>query len=85
MTEFSLSPAARAEGHRLTCSFAAGNDEPLEHFTCFDCDGAKLRSEVPPEQLIEWADLLPFNRRARTLCALAWDGYNTNGDCLASK
>lgn len=81
--EVILSVSARAEAQRLICF--SRDDVPMERYTCFDCHGARLRSEVPSEQLIPWGDLIRFNRETRTLCALAWDGYNTNGDCLASK
>jgi hypothetical protein len=60
--------------------------EKPESFTCFDCVGRRLRSECPEAERASWdAGLRAFNPQARTLCALAWDPYNTNGDCLASK
>jgi hypothetical protein len=78
--------AERAEAHRLiSLSLRMFPDAKPEDFTCLGCAGAKLWKTEHPTQLSAWADLRKYNSKARTLCAFAWDDYNTNGDCLAAK
>ena len=56
-----------------------------EDLSCFRCRGRRLLSDCSPAAAAVWADVRKFNPDAKTLCALAWDPYNTDGDCLAEK
>lgn len=73
-----------AEGRRV---LALRSESLLpESYTCFDCVGRRLKEASTEDELASWADLGRFGRPdVKTLCPLAWDQYNTDGDCLASK
>ncbi len=72
------------EGHRVLALSPEG--PPIESYTCFDCVGRRLKEASLEDELASWADLERFGRSdVKTLCPLAWDQYNTDGDCLASK
>ena len=72
------------EGRRILALYPEGL--PPESYTCFDCVGRRLKSESLEDELASWADLERYDDSVvKTLCPLAWDQYNTDGDCLASK
>ena len=73
-----------AEGRRVLALAPEG--PPIESYTCFDCVGRRLKEESLEDERASWADLGRFSGvSVKTLCPLAWDQYNTDGDCLASK
>ena len=76
--------AELAEGRRFLARYP---DSPsIESFTCLGCVGRRLRSESNDDELASWSDLARFaGDDVKTLCPLAWDQYNTDGDCLALK
>jgi hypothetical protein len=74
----------KAEGRRVLALYP--ESPPIESFTCLGCVGRRLRSESTDDELASWADLAPLGSAdVKTLCPLAWDQYNTDGDCLAMK
>lgn len=73
-----------AEGRRVLALYP--ESPPIDCFTCLECVGRRLRSESTEDELASWADLSRFAKAdVQTLCPLAWDQYNTDGDCLALK
>ena len=74
-----------AEGRRILALYPEG--PPLEGYTCFDCVGRRLKEASLEDELASWADFVERlgGVDVNTLCPLAWDQYNTDGDCLASK
>lgn len=74
-----------AEGRRILERYPEGPSP--EHYTCFDCVGRRLKEESLEDELASWADFVERlgGVDVNTLCPLAWDQYNTDGDCLASK
>ncbi len=73
-----------AEGRRVLALYPEG--PPLEGYTCFDCVGRRLKSASTEDERASWADHARFGgSNVKTLCSLAWDQYNTDGDSLASK
>ena len=73
-----------AEGRRVLA--LSPESLPPESYTCFECVGRRLSSESTEDECASWADLERFGSSdVKTLCPLAWDQYNTDGDCLASK
>lgn len=73
-----------AEGRRILALYPTS--PAIENFTCLGCVGRRLRSESTDDELASWADLARFGSKGvKTLCPLAWDQYNTHGDCLALK
>ena len=76
--------AELVEGRRILALHLDGL--PPESYTCFECVGRRLKSNSTEDELASWADLGRFGGvDAHTLCPLAWDQYNTDGDCLAGK
>lgn len=72
------------EGHRRLETFV--DSVPIESYTCFGCVGRRLKAESTDEDIATWSDLEGFGaEKIKTLCPLAWDPYNTDGDCLALK
>jgi hypothetical protein len=59
-------------------------DVKPEEMTCYKCVGTRLVADCSAEQIARWSrgSRSPCTK---TICASAWDGYNTNGDCLESK
>jgi len=73
-----------AEGRRVLALYPESS--PIENYTCLGCVGRRLRSESTEDELASWSDLARFaSADVKTLCPLAWDQYNTDGDCLALK
>jgi len=73
-----------AEGRRV---LALRSESFLpDSYTCFDCVGRRLKEASTEDERASWADLGRFSGVSiKTLCPLAWDQYNIDGDCLASK
>jgi hypothetical protein len=79
-----ISDAELKEAERRVGAHGRGSSSPKD-YTCFGCSGRKMIAECSDEERAQWQMLRRFNPGALTLCSLAWDPYNTNGDCLAEK